>query len=340
MVGFMDDEFYSLFEDIADSIFITNTENTTTLSTASAARACRHRDDLLGHSRVKPKRIRDRRKKGFIPRVLKRDIRRHYGSMIMNVFNSGNMAFLLSFVRQFAVPNFRVNLRPIHHDSVVHLPSDVVEYSISKFMNGVSFDGEEWFTFYSSLNNLTTPDLVHRMHNARLVTRPRDDRSILILQTESEMSWIFDYDPISLWENIFHFEDESMMLPSSAGLTASSVAPSPSFNQSTTVQQLFQQSMIDSMQPRLRGVVKSPLATTATRSGSLKVADLFHKAVSHNNMRQLSRPQHVRLFSQVILVLDAEKRIESIAFGDGQVPPEVMRTLQKRAGAFQPLSAS
>lgn len=277
--------------------------------------------------------LRKRQKKwNFIPRVIKSDIRRHYGTLIANVINSNSEQIVRSFFLEFARPSFRVHFCPINPSSYSHLPQQAFQKFSSRLCKGMSLDGLEWFRFHGLLYQVLSPDHVFRLVDARLVTRARDRRSIVVMSTEVEMTRIFDVDPFQWFDAIFAFEEDNLLDSEDKNMLYANSKPYNSFD-----------AVYRSHDSKPRGQLKVPfpigshyVAPNASRSGSemeAVIVDSFGQQVGHS-LKMLSKPRHFRVKSQLVLVIDAEKRIESMTMAYDNLPPDLLECLERNAAVL------
>lgn len=235
-----------------------------------------------------------KRGKDFIPRVVKNDVRRYYGTMIMNVLNTCDEDFAKSFFRTYAVPSFRMNMRHYDPEHYAHLPPEVIQNHFPRLRETISFDVDEWMNYHNVVTQVMSSGHVFRLNNVRLVTRAMSKRSIIIMSTELETTRVFDLDTLEVLGSSFSFDQEN---------------PAPQ-RETRIADQL------NIEPPKLRGRL----------TGSVLSA--------RPPMRLLSKPVRSLVKSQMVLVLDANRRIESAIVGDGRPPPDILESLEKHAAAL------
>lgn len=265
---------------------------------------------------VRRRRIRPKRKKNYIPRVVKSDIRRHYGSMVANVLNSCNNELMHSFFQNYAIPAFRMEMRQVDPSSYAHLPPQVIQNNVSKFVKGISFDGEEWLKFMSPVCHAASPDQVFRLNNVRLVTRLNDESSLVVMDTEIEGSRVYDINPLDVLDYIFSYDSDE-------------VTP----GKHSQHQAVLRTSALNASAP-----TSTPVSTYSSPSSRLQHDGLNRncnaKQVFGPSVKLLPQPKRVRMQSQMVLVLGVDRRIESIIVGDGRLPVDVLEALESQASAL------
>lgn len=267
-------------------------------------------------TRVPVRRKWPKRGRYYIPRILKNDVRRHYGTMITNVFNTNNQEFVKSFFKCYGIPSFRMILPPLDPAAFTHLPPQLVQSTITPLIEGVSLEGDEWLHFHGMFTQVLSPDQVFRLTDARLVTRVRDRCSILIMSTEMEFTRIYDVNPLDVMNSAFSFDR-----------TATETAtPSPPPNK-----RHFPSVRDDLVfHPKFRGEMKSSAEMTRER-----VAPASSKPVGPMPLKLLPKPRHYIIKSRMIIMIDAHRRIESLTFGDGKLPQDFMDALERKAQTYQ-----
>lgn len=248
-----------------------------------------------------------------------------------NIFNTSDYDFLKSFFVNFAVPTLRINLR-VKAEQLEVFPTAVIQRYLSNFVKGVSFVADDWLKFHYFVHHILSPDKVFRVHSAQLVTRLNDDRSILVMSTESELSNIFDFNPIGLFDAMFILEDNSVV--------DETMSPNSSILSSATSASQLSGSLLE-----LDATISAPTVRVRAKDSNMQlmqqmgnpssscVHDTFqlYEATTGSKMSLLSEPLRSRRTSQMILILNGDKRIESMVFGNGQLPPEIVRFLENEA---------
>jgi len=93
-----------------------------------------------------------------LPRILKRDIRREYGTMIINVFNSGDPELLEHFYTQFSFP---------HLQEVVNKKNARDQFHPKLKMGcGVHASVSRWMKIYTLM-----PDLILQLQDSQIIRR-------------------------------------------------------------------------------------------------------------------------------------------------------------------------
>lgn len=299
----------------------------------------------------RPKRKRPKRKKNFIPRVIKSDIRRHYSTMITNVINANNHELLKSFFHSYAIPTFRMNTRQIDPASYAHLPQEVVQNNIAKFVKGISFNGEEWLKFHSLVNNMISPDQVLRLRDVRLVTRLNDHRSVIVMSVDVELSHIFEVDPLEMLNSAFDFDNsddeqqERQSNNSSPLFSAidSHVVEQPSLrgklrNLSTNTMELTSgpssPSALVTSAVAPSDTISSVPTTAVAATETIRHHHNSHKHLLGPSLVPLSKPRQYKMQTEMVLILGEDKRIESVVVGDGRLAPDLLESLDRQAAAL------
>lgn len=251
------------------------------------------------------RRVRKRRKKNYIPRVVSNDIRRFYATMIMNVFNANDYHVMKSFFGSFAVPSYRVKFRPIDPSHLSQFPEHLTQQHIPKINTSVSFHGDDWLNFHHYVHSKVSPDLVFHLKEARLITRLNDSRSMVVLSTEVEQTQIMEWDSLAMANAVFDFENQ----PLDSALHEA---------------------------PEARGTMKRSASAimqwsnTRNTSHSSILAQVDADEVMGAKFALKAQPQRVCVSSQMILMIDEQKRIESILAGDGRPPPDLLHILERQ----------
>lgn len=187
-----------------------------------------------------------------------------------------------------------------------------------------------------------SPDLVYRMTDAKLITRLNDSRSAIVITTEVEQTHIVDWDPIALVYAAFEFDVEASDSEDSSSHQHNSLHSSRSSDVLSVVDAVI-------AEPKVRGTMKSAASAfmrsindTPSSSSCTSPASpiLSPNALSsgHNwhesKWPLLAQPRRVRMSSQLILVINEHKHIETMIAGDGRPPPDLMQTLERQAAAM------
>lgn len=247
--------------------------------------------------------------------------------MIANIFNSGSLQLLMSFFQCYAVPAFRMNMRQIDPVCYAHLPLPLQSY-VSKFANGMSFDGQEWLTFHSMFSQMLSPSQAFRVEEARLITRARTKRSIIIMSTEIEMSRSFDVNTLEVLNSAFSFEQEQHGIISHV-----SSQPAVESKRDDNIFPSVDKVMV--AQPNIRGKLRASSFNTGLHvvSSSPSSSDSVTMQDIHGNafgplMTPLLKPRQFTMKSQLVLVINEQKRIEYLTMGDGRLPPDLLEYLE------------
>lgn len=278
-----------------------------------------------------------KRRRDHIPRVFRNDIRRHYSTMILNVFNRNCQDLVKSFFHCYGVPSFRVILRPLDPARFAHLPTDLVQSTVAPMIDGVSLEGEEWWNFHGLIHHVLSSDNVLRLNDARLITRARDRRSIVIMSTEMEMTQIFDIDPLEVMTSTFSFDPKRSEVedpskkprkPRKPRNAESQFLLSPSTRETFDFRPKFQGAMKDSS-PYVR-VHSAPCTSLSSKSKATNLTTI-RKTFGPCFVKLLAKPREYRMKSQIVLMIDENRCIESMTMGDGNLPVDLMDALEKRA---------
>lgn len=347
----MNVEVFDILEDMVDHFKHRGGEGGTQSSTPSSVEVGKKRrsSEMLCEQR------RLKRKEGHVPRVVKNDIRRHYGTMIMNVFNGSSEDLVKSFFQTYAIPSYRVNLRPIDPASYAHLPYQVVEKYLPKFQTGMSFDGNEWLNYFNRFYSVLSPDQVFRLNDVRLVTRLSDKSSIIIMSTEVRKVQIFDVNPMEVLNTAFSFDQNNpnsqpadsctvdrvdRRVPFSRAHSDHVVEPKlrGKFRSSAVIESIH--SVATPSPPNNAGLLLSPSAKEPEAVVSAPPTSIAtsQETTADNSttltVKLLSKPRQVHMKSMLVLVIDVNRRIESMILGDGQLSPDLLRTLENQAAAL------
>lgn len=290
-------------------------------------------------------RKRRKRKKNFIPRVVSNDVRRYYGSMVMNVFNTHDFRTTKSFFRSFAIPSFRVCIRKIDTSHLTHIPEHLIRQHIPKLKNGASFLGDDWLNFHHFIHNETSPDLVFRMTEAKLITRLNDSRSAIIMSTEVEQTQIVDWDPLTLANEAFDFDVEPFDSDDSSSYLhpphSSRLSSGSSHHLSTVDAAIAEPKVRGTMRSAASAVMRSANSNAGNSSRTIRASPTsptdamstvpnLHKSL----LPLLPQPRRVCMSSQLILVINEHKQIETMIAGDGRPPPDLLQMLERQAAAM------
>ncbi len=142
-------------------------------------------DQIQAPIKIKRKRIRKNGKSykrlstnpALIPalRIFKRDIRRKYGDMMNNVFNSGDIKFVWSFFQEFSTPG----IQTVHKTLCDELHS---------FNEPVTLDFEQGMNLFR-MSLLAMPDVIFRITNMKICKRSdcSGSRIIAVMTKEGTM---------------------------------------------------------------------------------------------------------------------------------------------------------
>jgi hypothetical protein len=147
---------------------------------------------------TKPKRIRKRRY-FFAPRVVKRDIRRYYATMMANVFNSLDEHTVKSFLQTFAIPNLRIR----KNDSLNFSTSSLFQNSFGNELISDTPVGIEWTYINFLVHRSMFPDQTMQIISSRLHTRSGTEKTMLAVDVRIEFTRMHDVHPMVLTDDIF-----------------------------------------------------------------------------------------------------------------------------------------
>lgn len=138
-------------------------------------------------------RIRKPRKRrlGYIPPVVKHDIRRHYSRMVINVANSCDIPLLKSFLETYgALDKFAYSFE-----------MDQGHYSRNNSNIFLLNSLHETLHFYT-IRDRFLPDAVANVTNTRVVTRSDSDKCEIHCELTVRMTIRYDYDMFALHESL------------------------------------------------------------------------------------------------------------------------------------------
>lgn len=247
--------------------------------------------------------------------------------MLMNVLNSDCASFQESFFTTYAIPNFQTNFAPIDHSHYSHIPSHLFQKYIQPISDGFGVSGREWFQFHRIFGQILIPDKIHRLNDVRLVTRMRDNRSMIVMSTEVELCHIFDINLVDLMFSQFSFSDESSSEETEVDQNCS--VPFSTAHTSLTTP------------PKLRGKYRLP----ASLNPDLQLLhSLYNEHSIIDGMTNgysdwlLTKPRHFLMKTQMVLMVDEHRRIESLTIGHGHLPDDAEAALEAKAAAWRSLS--
>lgn len=158
-------------------------------------------DESVGTSLpVKKKRIRFRnRRRIYAPRVLKKDIRRQYATMMVNVFNSFDEKVFASFLGTFAVPSMQVQKLV-----VPELPSsDIFKEAFRNQIISGAVSGMQWSMVHFLVLKSLCPDNVMRILSTKLLTRSDTAKTLLTITVQLDFTRIHNVHPLLFTEDMF-----------------------------------------------------------------------------------------------------------------------------------------
>jgi uncharacterized protein YqgV (UPF0045/DUF77 family) len=133
------------------------------------------------------KRIRKKRARRPLPRIVKHDIRRHYGTMIANIINSLDLSLTKSFFETYGHKDFRFKLRRFDVDF------DEKEFKGGPNNQAFLLNLDE-FVKHEYVRYQLNPDQTIKLFDATIRTRSNSERSILRCRAEIRFTRMYDYD--------------------------------------------------------------------------------------------------------------------------------------------------
>ena len=135
------------------------------------------------------KRIRKKRARRplHVPRIVKHDIRRHYGTMIANIINSLDLSLTKSFFETYGHKDFRFELRRFDVDF------DEKQVKGGPTNQAFLLNLDE-FVKHEYVRYQLNPDQTIKLFDATIRTRSNSERSILRCRAEIRFTRMYDYD--------------------------------------------------------------------------------------------------------------------------------------------------
>lgn len=137
----------------------------------------------------KKKRIRKKRTRRptYVPRIVKHDIRRHYGAMIANITNSFDLSLTKSFFETYGHKDFRFQLRRFD-----------VDFDEKQFVRGPNHQvfllNMDEFVKHEHVRYQLNPDQTIKILETTIRTRSDSERSILNCRAEVRFTRMYDFD--------------------------------------------------------------------------------------------------------------------------------------------------
>lgn len=257
---------------------------------------------LSEKSKPKRKRIRPKRKRKstvVVPRLFKRDIRRHYAAMMANVTNSHDYNLFYAFFRTYSVENL-VMKRQFHNgllltsmgnaESNSLFPSRMVYNQPAPDIHGV-------LSFINAMY-LTTklhPDQVISVEDVQVVTRTDSARSKVMFKTKVDFTLMYDIHPISFVEHMFESIEGYRKDFSVSGLIEDAATSSET-----------------EIAPRAPFVTLSTPPIFPPQQETFMDPFDYYQSVTGNRMPLRANPLPVALVCESILHLDEERRISCV----------------------------
>lgn len=170
-------------------------------------------DDLLLISALLPvhnRRQRPSRRKA-LPRIIKQDIRRHYGQMLINVLNSHDGKSFDAFLNRYALPSVALIKRFIPENCAIcrSYIRNLQKVGVSPGPVEIVISGREKITHYMQSLQSLVPDQVMRINGVNILRCTRtvadsntgkgrivsDDDTKVVCEWEGRATQIFDVSP-------------------------------------------------------------------------------------------------------------------------------------------------
>lgn len=154
--------------------------------------------------RIYKKRKRVRKKDPFhIPRLLKRDLRRQFPLMMVNVFNSHDFPLIRSFFLTFGSRDIVLKKNPLtlefktnnRNNELFHVKDD------GQWM----LSGAQWIIYHWYILSRINPDQVIRLEETTIHTSSVSSKSKISFVIEVDFTRIYDIEDDKFVDNIFNF---------------------------------------------------------------------------------------------------------------------------------------
>lgn len=130
---------------------------------------------------AKKRRVRYRRTQSF-PRVIKTDIRRHYATMIANVFNSHCISLLQSFFATYCTQQLRVEKK-------------FNELSKKPYADQHLLTSTTGILLLAAVGMQLNPDETFTLTNTKVITRSDSDEATIVINFSTSLTTLYDVDP-------------------------------------------------------------------------------------------------------------------------------------------------
>lgn len=286
------------------------------------------------------KKPRKRNRQAALPRVIKTDIRRHYGTMITNVFNSHDISLLQSFFATYCTGSMHFTLNPV--GNVSPRLDDINEHLLTS-ATGLSL--------FVAVGTQLSPDETISLINTKVVTRSDREETVIVLTLRSTKTSLFavSVDEVvnemvatafnlkistvhtsahgfAMAEETTYAQQGTMLsqeekLRESLGDIVSIVANSPSpthsdavpiFNSNTSPEE---SGLVEVAHERPAFESMARIFTPAKYGATLRIPDAFafYQATRGHTVPLQKNPQRLCKFSQVILTVNSLRQIDLIA---------------------------
>lgn len=252
-------------------------------------------DESSGVQKPKKKRIRSKRVRKstvLVPRLFKRDIRRHYAWMFTNVINSQDYSLLQAFLRTYST-NCLILRRHEYAASSIECAagtkwSDHFSYT-SSLRKPCDIHGISSFADLIYLATRLHPDHVVSVDDVKVVSRRDSKDSKVVYRSHIDFTLMYDIHPVYFMDSVL----ETMQS-----------FPSPP---ETKISQSQELSPFQSAPVTLSSPIQFPSAT----SSSIDPFDHF-EARTGQRMPRLRSPLPISITAQITLHVGADRRISVI----------------------------
>jgi hypothetical protein len=234
---------------------------------------------IVSHQSTKKQRVRDRRRV-FIPKVVKHDIRRYYSQMLANAMNSVDATFMESFLQSYSVPTIRMKKEqdvkqctqacadPRFGASEKNPPHDF----------RVDLQGSDSIAQFWTLVFASHPDTAVRINETKIISRINTTSSTLVSDFQVEFTKTRHTEFMMAVADFLHASKEN----ASSGASGT-------------------------IGKRQREEESKVLLSAAV------LKQLYDATVKYAT--PLAQPLPIKVYGKVTMELDEEKRIEYMTFG-------------------------
>eukprot|EP01033_Poteriospumella_lacustris_P003737 gene3738-2648_t len=128
-----------------------------------------------------------------VPRVLKRDIRRQYPKMIVNILNNSDFNLFHSFFRTFSVGIKDIRFRVKDSHGVPFQTTDQFSHLFKRDLPEIfAYQGYAWIFFHWYIMSTLNPDQIVRIEEAKIVTRSDSSKSKVSLDVSVDFHRMYD----------------------------------------------------------------------------------------------------------------------------------------------------